>query len=729
MPLLSMNRSFWKYALLVGFSLEQSTWIATLVAQENFQQSASALTAESADPEDSVEGKSAAPKVIDRSTFSDSQWERLVNATVTALDANASSPGQDVTSKLLLNDPGRRSQAFEAFVDELLSSDSYSQWRAQTWINDMMSKPAIDRAVYLGWSLESYRRWLIESARRNDRFDAFLRMQCHGDEQLRSDQRMLPTAVWYFSGHRSAFDVIELPTPIESNLLRPFRESLESIVQAEERDWQRLNKGTEASGGAVEKWYRGELDYPKVPEEILAWQWPNAQGIDEQARVTNGDSSIEHMGQPLRANRDWTLVFQLDVSAEALASDLPIVIFEQQEISQETKPPPELQRESQHEQIQEQMHDITDRAGRTLRLELVHGNLQLSLVHDQDVSELVLRTKQAIHNGTLQIAVVNDGLGGPESVRLVVDGKPLDLAVDEAVDLAVGEAEASSGASRKRLWKEIVRSEKVRWRLTQRSIAGIECQDAKVFRLGLSIPELRGLTESFFKSDWESLEEEEKRLWVEHYAKRFDSQWRYQRESRAYYAGNLKSIQESEAMLPVLAGANVLVEVGSRDVFPARLLNAFEESLKSDMQSDTQSTPQNNPQNSSQSNPQSSQESRIGGSFESSLVLTVEEWIERLGIADAEDKTEDPVPEKLADLEVLRTWKNLCNGGNHKKSSTGDKKPSTVDQNGLQPNALTTFESVRTEFVRTADQMNLVKQLLLSDAWVMHVLDELAQAN
>jgi len=47
----------------------------------------------------------------------------------------------------------------------------------------------------------------------------------------------------------------------------------------------------------------------------------------------------------------------------------------------------------------------------------------------------------------------------------------------------------------------------------------------------------------------------------------------------------------------------------------------------------------------------------------------------------------------------------------------------------LQPNALTTFESVRTEFVRTADQMNLVKQLLLSDAWVMHVLDELAQAN
>jgi len=709
-----MNRLFWKYALLVGFSLEQSTWIANLVAQESFQQSASARKADSVD---SVEGKSAAPNVIDRSTFSDSQWERLVNATVTALDANASSPGQEVTSKLLLNDPGRRSQAFEAFVDELLSSDSYSQWRAQTWIHDMTSKPAIDRGEYLGWSIESYRRWLIESARRNDRFDAFLRMQCIGDEQLRSDQRMLPTAVWYFSGHRSAFDVIELPTPIESNLLRPFRESLESIVQAEDRDWQRLNKGTEASGGAVEKWYRGELDYPKVPEEILAWQWPDAQGLDEQARITNGDSSIEHMGQPLRANRDWTLVFQLDVSPEALASELPIVIFEQQEISQETKPPPELQHEPQHEQIQEQMHDGTDRAGRTLRLKLVHGHLQLSLVHDQDVSELVLQTKQAIHNGTLQIAVVNEGLGGAGSVRLVVDGKPLDL----AVDLAVGEAEATSGASRKRLWKEIVRSEKVRWRLTQRSVAGIACQDAKVFRLGLSIPELRGLAESFFKSDWESLEEEEKGLWVEHYAKRFDSQWRYQRESRAYYEGNLKSIQESEEMVPVLAGANVLVEVGSRDVFPARLLNAFEESLKSNMQS--------NPQNSSQSNPQSSQESRIGGNLESSLVLTVEEWIERLGIADADEKTENPVPEKLADLEVLRTWKNLCNGGNHKKPSTGDTKPSTGDQNGLQPNAAATFESVRTDFVRTADQMNLVKQLLLSDAWVMHVLDELAQAN
>jgi hypothetical protein len=427
------------------------------------------------------------------------------------------------------------------------------------------------------------------------------------------------------------------------------------------------------------------------------------------------------MGQPLRAIRDWTLVFQLDVSAEALASDLPIVIFEQQEISQETKPPHELQREPQHEQIQEQMHDGIDRAGRTLRLELVHGHLQLSLVHDQDVSELVLRTKQAIHNGTLQIAVVNEGLGGPGSVRLVVDGKPLDLAVDDAVDEAVGEAVASSGAFHKRLWKEIVRSEKVHWRLTQRSVAGIECQDAKVFRLGLSIPELRGLTESFFKSDWESLEDEEKRLWVEHYAKRFDSQWRYQRESRAYYAGNLKSIQESEAMVPVLAGANVLVEVGSRDVFPARLLNAFEESLKSDMQSDTQNNPGNNPE--------SSEGSRVGGNLEGNLVLTVEEWIERLGIAGADEKTEDPVPEKLADLEVLRTWKNLCNGYNRTKLSTGDTKPSTVDKNGLQPNAAATFESVRTDFVRTADQMNLVKQLLLSDAWVMHVLDELAQAN
>jgi hypothetical protein len=179
----------------------------------------------------------------------------------------------------------------------------------------------------------------------------------------------------------------------------------------------------------------------------------------------------------------------------------------------------------------------------------------------------------------------------------------------------------------------------------------------------------------------------------------------------------LKSIQESEAMVPVLAGANVLVEVGSRDVFPARLLNAFDELFKSNMQS----TPQNNPE--------SSQESRIGGNLEGRLVLTVEEWIERLGIADAEEKTEDQVPEKLADLEVLRTWKNLCNGYNRTKLSTGDTKPSTVDRNGLQPNAAATFESVRTEFVRTADQMNLVKQLLLSDAWVMHVLDELAQAN
>lgn len=679
-----MNRSCWKYALLVGFAIEQSSWIAKLAAQENLQQSASAPIF------GSLEGKSLPSKVIDRSTFSESQWERLALATAAALDPSARFLVPDVSSNLLRKEPSRRAQAFETLVDELLHSERYSQWRAQTWMNDMMSKPAMDRAELLGWSLESYRRWLIESARRNDRFDAFLRMQCIGDEQLRTDQRMLPTAVWYFAGHRSVFDVVELPTPIESNLLRPFRESLDSIIQAEDKDWQRLLIGAEASGGPFEKWYRGELDYPKVSEETLAWQWPDAQSLDVQARVVEDESLIEHLAQPLRASREWTLVCQVDVTSAALDSDLPILIFEQQEFSQDAKLEP----------------GANDRAGRTLRLELVHGHVQVSFVHEQAVSELVLRTKQAISNGIRQIAVVNEGLGGPSSVRLVVDGKPLDLQVDDA--------EASSGASQKRLWKEIVRGEKARWRITQKSATGIECQDTRVYRLGLSIPELRGLTESFLKSDWESLDGVEKRFWIEHYAKRNDSQWRYQRESRAYYAGNLKSIQESEAMVPVLANATGLVELGARDVFPACLLGTVDVSL----------------QGASQRN------------LESNLVLSAEEWSKRIGIADTNDKVADRIPEKLASFEVSRTWRNLCRGPS--------PSPQTFrEQSGSQPNTLRTVESARTElvvdkhargefvngefarveFVRTADQLELVKHLLLSDAWVSHVLEELAKSN
>jgi len=151
MPLHSMNRLTWTCALLVGTTFEQSIWIARVAAQENVQKSQSALQTGALPP------KTTARKVIDRSTFSNSQWERLVNATAAALDVSGRSPDPEVTSRLLLYAPDRRAQAFEAFVDELLRSDLYSQWRAQTWINDTMSKAAMDRGLHVSWSLDSYR--------------------------------------------------------------------------------------------------------------------------------------------------------------------------------------------------------------------------------------------------------------------------------------------------------------------------------------------------------------------------------------------------------------------------------------------------------------------------------------------------------------------------------------------------------------------------------------------
>jgi hypothetical protein len=181
----------------------------------------------------------------------------------------------------------------------------------------------------------------------------------------------------------------------------------------------------------------------------------------------------------------------------------------------------------------------------------------------------------------------------------------------------------------------------------------------------------------------------EKRFWIEHYAKRNDSQWRYQRESRAYYAGNLKSIQESEAMVPVLANATELVELGARDVFPACLLGTLDVSL----------------QGNSERN------------LESNLVLSAEEWSKRIGIADTYDKVPDRIPEKLANLEVSRTWRNLCRGTSPSQESFGG-------QSGSHPNTVGTVESARTdlvvdkhvrgEFVRTADQLELVQHLLLA---------------
>ena len=154
----------------------------------------------------------------------------------------------------------------------------------------------------------------------------------------------------------------------------------------------------------------------------------------------------------------------------------------------------------------------------------------------------------------MHLAIVNDGFGARDSIKIYVNG------VQYKTNLAEGS---------KRCWKEVVRDRPIDWRIFRAK--ELHWEELQLFRLRLSVPELKGFAEGTGSFDWEEMSEGERLDWVEHYAMRVDPDWRYQRETRGHYAANLAAILESESMLPVLARDVTRVLIEHKERFPLSL--------------------------------------------------------------------------------------------------------------------------------------------------------------
>jgi hypothetical protein len=641
--------------------------------------------------------------VLNPKRFSDAQWEKLARGTIEAIGGGAISPektpekttekttiadqadDQEVGERvewrerqvraLLQQNPEERLNAFRGLIDELLSREEYVRWYADGWMQEVGSEDAQLRCEIAGWDKCVYRKWLLDSIRNNDSFDSFLRRHFTGDERLRSDRRMIPTAAWYLAGHSAKYQVLEDPTAIEANLLRPFRESLVSIEEAEGRDWDRLKTSV-----ALERWYRMVAGLPKPPPEELVGQWTmrDEPRNDSQKNI----SCIEQTSIALKAFREWSLVLEVLLEPQAIESDVPVVVFEQVNGSSE-----EVGREALRGTA----------LMRVLRISMVDGHLQIGFIHDALASRVLVRTREALTPGAHQIVLVNEGTGNRQGVYVVVDGTSQSLESVEAESEKVSEEHGVQPVGTKggeSLCKEVSRGDRAVWRVAVGATNAIQTEQISAYRVALSVPECMGLSEVVIKPDWDDLDEVQKEQWRCHYARRHDAQWRYQRESRLYYLGSVQSIRESVAMLPMLHDSRGEVSMRSGVGFPTRWLPSM----------------------------QQVEEAISVGNQRHSVVG----MLTKLGM-DLELQTLRPeAVERIALQEIERVWGSLMRrvGKNGNGVGMAFTQAWGLAEGHREDNGSSLRSMVVSPFAKSWDRRSMLRSILMSQAWFRALLGD-----
>lgn len=428
-----------------------------------------------------------------------------------------------------------RQEFFDRFLKEIFASDDYAKAQADAWMLDHFqidySKPESMKSVERsGWDTDSYRKWVIQSFSSNTRFDEFLQSQLVGTA---GDASNLPTHTWYLAGQWSDYQIAQNLSPIESNLIGQFKTALESIEKTETKDWTRLIELSQKDNNEIKRWWQSLRIWPTVPGDELVWSWPKNGDQQPSAPIAMYEPKED---QALRGFREWTLVIDAKIPKEMIDKLDPIVLFAQCANGK-----------------------IHDEPQRTLLVELRQGRVCVSLIHDTRISFEQVQTDEAVvADDPIQITIVNDGLGRPDSVRVLVNGQTQST---KRHPLAKG------------YLKEIVFGKNNQWVIGKGASSEPLIEQVQMYRLALSPPECRGLAQCPWMGTWEDIGEPNRVEWVEHYARRVDVQWRYQRESRGHYEANLAAVKESASMTPVLRDANQPIYLTQTQRFPNTLLS------------------------------------------------------------------------------------------------------------------------------------------------------------
>jgi hypothetical protein len=485
--------------------------------------------------------------------LSETEWRNVVQNTGLALLESKELPARWEASSQGIS-PSTRHTRLRELIGLAIASEDTIKRQAAAWIRDHCL-PWESMPMHREWDATLHQQWIESAIRQDLPFDQFVQCQLAGDLLETTWENRIATATWLRAKNWTADELSEVfasdrqthtteppwPTPIElpsalsrleskapshfvwhfepsvTERLRDLERAMQSVLQSEQQDWDRL-----FTGDLVPRWYRQLAGYPMPNEADITWSYPSpsvGEGFAEQDAAWTSFP----MPTPLGRVGEWSVVVDLQTPPQKDSDSVG-----------SAGTPQRLLRQRSSDALSDQKH-------RQWTVEWVEGRIRVSGIHAWPMSTLQVQTTSPIPTSDHhRIAIVYDGLQGANGIRIWVDGAflPCEILHDSLVkDFLDGGNQTLDVAT------PSTRGGKPIW------IESLEC-----YRIALTEAELAAWDPPGTWQTWEECSVEERQMWTEHYARRLDAQWRYQRESLLFYAGNYAGLWERAPVMPVLAG-------------------------------------------------------------------------------------------------------------------------------------------------------------------------------
>jgi hypothetical protein len=587
---------------------------------------------------------------IERATHQ--QWVEFIQASAHAVLGE--SWGEDIgtlPSKDLPTD--QRVRWLSERIEQWTQSRSFVQSQTQSWVIDRCGGEFDNNKL---WDFQLHDEWIRNSISRNESFLTFVQNQLAGDFMFDQPKARLGTTTWFRcvscpqsvdergSSRARAIKVPESPTLDEllenlkwSSLSRllwlycdtsesqrsrllDLEASMVSVLRTEQRDWERLLRDP-----AVARWYQSQSGWPTPSPADKTFDLSEQQATSAVNVSANDSQPSYTMANPWRYAEPWTAVFEFEVRDDnAMVSEDPLVLIRQRST-----------------------HSAPSTKGQTCSIEWDDGKIGVRLIHSLPHSHIAIETEPSFRKaGVYSLAIVYDGFPSVEAVRVWGDGRWLSVR-------SMHEALVRDFASDESQVLEVIGSS---------DGSSVRVMQMESYRSALSAFELEGWRQAAAWKEWEACSEDEQLGAREHYARRVDMQWRYQRESLSFYASSFASVLAKVGMVPV---------ADSDSKGALAIPEPFEGALGSAV----------NPQN-----------------------LTP---ARRQSLARA---CEEKIANSLAMSEVIRQWRRML------ATAGATEEVKTFDEESM-------LQAFARQWVDTWNRRELIRSLVFSEGWVATALD------
>lgn len=538
-------------------------------------------------------------------------------------------------------------------IEQWTQSRSFAQTQAKTWVVDRCGGEFDGNKI---WDFRLHDDWIRKSIARNESFLTFTQSQLAGDVMFDAPEARLGTTTWFRCGNcpqtadeprssrgrplwiHSSPTLDELPENLkwtslsrlpwlycdasESQRMRllDLEASMVSVLKTEQRDWERLLRDP-----AVARWYQSQSGWPTPNPADKTFDRSEQRATSAVNGSVNDPQPSYAMANPWRYAEPWTVVLEFEVrDNNPSVSEEPHVLVRQRST-----------------------HSAPSIKGQTCSIEWDDGKIGVRLIHSLPHSHIAIETEPSFRKaGVYSLAIVYDGFPSVEAVRVWGDGRWLSVR-------SMHEALVRDFASDESQVLEVIGSS---------DGSSVRVMQMESYRSALSAFELEGWRQAVAWKEWEACSEDEQLGAREHYARRVDLQWRYQRESLSFYASSFASVLAKVGMVPV-------ADSDSKEplAIPEPLYGALGSAV--------------NPQN-------------LTPARRQSLARECEEKIASL----------------LAINEVVRQWRRML------ATAGATEKVKTFDEESM-------LQECARQWAGTWNRRELIRSLVFSEGWVATALD------